>query len=446
MSISRYEARGLLFTDEVIGPAIGWRSTFTTLTPTAAIDLYKFTATYRGIAYLVNQGMIILPGADPNDRSRPPGLLTPASGSLANGGTPWSFSDSNVPYEFIRRGVTWDQLNAAFSRALEEVYFETTEPVSNVFPGGSFGELPYDSFAVDDPDLELTFSSDAAHNDTGFYSMLLNNTGGVDHYVDLAAPLHMRRGRKFWLGILFKILTPGLEAGSAIKFDVINDDTTASVDLTSLNYRSKGSYHLGKTITCPDDDVGLNLRITLPAGALVAIDAIANHYIDGLSWRGIPSWIDANWKLRRLEEYHYREGAIDSAGVTYASSRQYQSWLQRRDYTPEVLGEEVNPGGIQVLPPHKEMPACDLFYRGQRQVSDVYVEGEDNVVKARDRYVMAAYKVKVLSLLESAHPRGTDGVWLRNQRMQQRIVDEQRMVEETPAQAGTEPVHRRMAV
>jgi len=426
MTLSRVEARHQLFDDGAIGPAVGWYGVATGSSVTVLTDPVKLASSLRGPTFFQGQGRVILPGRAATDRERDAGRVTQAGELTLAGPALGSAVANGESYEFIRRGLSWDRLNAAWAEALRHVYFETTTPVSQLLRDGDLSGLESDAWLASSPDLTFSYSNASEHNDTGFQSLLVSYGGVSDtNTLSQAVGWGVQQGGQFYLAGLVKVLS-----GTAYWEVLQLGNPTPLRDRVTLTADNQW-VHVGGMYS-PRSQGTCNLVLGGTHGALVAWDAFPSHYREGLSWKA-PGWLDANWKLSRLEEYHYARNL--GADLNDARSRQYQSWQPRIDYTPENLAEEANPNRLQVLPPRRSLPAHDLFYRGRRPVSDAYVENETNPTHGNDVMIYAAFAVEVLSMLETRDHLGERGLWLTKQREYQTTVDTQRAARQEAAVA-----------
>lgn len=443
MDLSFRLARQQAYDDPAIGGAMGFYGTAASVAANSLTDAILLGGTARSLSHFNGQGRVIFPMRGVNDRQRDPGDLTAGgNGILALTGPGLSFAGAtNEYYEFLRRGLRFEQLLQAWTNALWEVYCEESSAVSQFLVDGDCEDQNYGAWAVSHPDLSFTYSADPADHLTGYHSLLLTFGGALNtRYLTQAADFYLAQGEQVWLRCYAKLISgPG-----PIYWDVYNQTTGARVR-SQVSSLVRGQWLQFGGQYAASSAGNYNIRIGANAGSVVAVDCLPNHYLgsSGLNWT-LPARIDENFKLIRLDEYRsQRQLATD---LQAASSRQISSWRHRIDYATETLAAEANPGSVQVLRKRLSLPAADLFYRARRRVADIVTVDELTPVPGPDVMLYAAFRAQLLAMLESRDHLGPRGNWMLLKAQDDATVASQREVTEEPTASDVEPRRSRMAV
>lgn len=433
--ISRRDARWELY--EEVGDALGWHSTATTLGSASMTDPVKLGG-YAG-NYFANQGEAVFPGNSENDRRRALSVLSSGGGgtiALRGPAIAAASQGSNKPYEFVRRGITWDQINEAFWQACQEVYFWQRSAVGNIFDG-DFLTPDYDGWLASHADVTFDFDTAAALNDSGYYSLVVTYAGTANtRYLSRAAHFHLEAGEQLHIGAIAKLVS-----GGPAYWDVYNETTGQGLRSRVQIDRTGEWFHLGGRYAAQSAG-NYNIRLGADAPAVVAYDCFPNHYINGLSFDA-PSWVKRRDLVDRIDLYDYSRTV--SQDLRMARSRQFDSWERRKQFDIEMLGGEPNAARVQVLKANRSLPDKDMFYRAKRLISDLYVPDETTPTPGLDDgELMAAFRVKVYALLEQRDGEG--GTWTRRKQENQGTENAYRQVEEEQVQPDREPKRRHMAV
>lgn len=439
---TRSDARHFLYDHAEVGPSLGMYGVASVVAPTQMTDVKHFGNENFGPNHFSGRAKIILPNRNGNDQQKEAGELFPALGDLAHASpVDWTDTWNNEPWELVyggtgdERQVTWDQLNDICKRALRRVLFFYWGPKGPWRDSAGRDNSDF-SYGVDDwlasaAGLTIQPSSDPAHNESGFSSMLLTTdvTSGLYAYHLRGVPV--QPGDK-----LFLAMNAIIVSGGPVTFQVWDYTANTWVQLLTSVLTATGEgarLHFGpRHFGVGSGTFKVNVRIGVGASSIVAVDSMPGHDPDEAYWK-TPAWLTQNWRLQGLLEADY--GRAIGNDVYGLRSKQYTAWMPNLDYTPENLEEDANPNAIQVMGPRtRGLPDKELWYAGQRQESDrVAFEDDSEVIHLDEDLYKAALLAEAALALEARDRRGPGGKWLSLYSRSEQLLEAQRVVRKQPA-------------
>jgi hypothetical protein len=272
------------------------------------------------------------------------------------------------------------------------------------------------SYGVDDwtasaAGLSISPSEDRAHNETGYGSMLLASTGAGLYAYHVRGISGIRPEDQWFLPANVIIV----EGNGPVTWEIWNYTGNVWVSRLSSIASAQGE---GARLHLEPQNFGvsagvykLNARIGVPSGTTVAVDCVPGHELHETYWK-TPAWLTQNWRLQGLQEADYGRGLSDN---TYSlRAKTYKAWEPNLDYTPENFEEDANPNALQLMEPRRGLPAKELWYAGQRQMSDrVTFEDDYETIHVDEDIYKAALLAEAGRALESRDQLGPNGKWMR---------------------------------
>jgi hypothetical protein len=442
VSLTPRQARIKLYDHPVIGPHLGRYGTASSVSPTILVDTTELSSGGLGENSFKGQASIVLPGRSGTDREKSAGSLI--AGSLFhNEQVNWTSTFTNEPYEIIwgasKRRLGFQRLVEAGDLAMRRVYFRYAGPIgpwknSDGDDNSDFSRGVND-WTPSGANLTIQASDDAAHNMTGFSSMLLTNVSGADRYVYHLYGVPVQPGTDLWSAVLLKAVSGSGTVAVSWWDATAAIAGSAQLGSTRTTVGAGAEVQLGQQLGIPSNCYLLNMRITIPTGMVVAVDSLPGHDLRQ-SWFPIVDWARRGYHVGSIQEMEYGSPLRD--GVQMLSSRHPRVWRKGIDYDLDNQDENARPNYIQVLggPGRRVsegggLPAASLWLDGLRQESDrIDFTVESALFRGNEDLFMSAYRYEVANMLEGRDNAGEKGRWQRLMRTEEAVLASQRLVTE----------------
>ena len=294
--------------------------------------------------------------ATADDRERPLGQLTVATGVIDNAGRVFSGTGTSEQFEIIQY-LSPTQLFETCIEAMKQL------PQTVMLPLGTFTDSDMETAGVSNwtaSNTSLSKVTTAANVLNGTQALFINNTS-ASGYAESPA-VNVNPGKSIYVAAILRA-----DAGTA---SLVLYDNTNSVEFsaTAPTYDGERFAHIYRQETVPATCESVTVRI-VGSGASddIYVDSVIGPYIINADFSvDAPSWMDETWRLRKIRSASYRHALGNK--VSDANSRYFTDWMLGEDVKFNILPSDVHPYKLGLRQLHDSR---DLWYEGVRRAYDL---------------------------------------------------------------------------
>ena len=352
--------------------------------------------------------------ATADDRERPAGALTVATGVLANAGRVYSGTSASPEQVELQEFLSPTQVFDICVETLKQL------PQTVQLPLGTFTDSDMETAGVSNwtaSSTSLSKVTTAANVYSGTQSLFVDNSG-AGGYAE-SPGVYVTPLKTVYVGA---ILRADVGTASLVLYDSTN---SAEFTGTAPTYDGERFAHIWRQEVVPTGCETMTVRVVgTESNADIYVDSIIGPYVINSDFNvDAPSWMDETWRLKKIRSASYRQGL--GRQVEDAHSRTFTDWMLGRDVKFNVIPNAAHPYKLGL---RRLYDTRDLWYEAQRRAYDLTsttfantAAGESYTTSLPREYVIYACSLAVCDAIAEIYRDSADRVRVARERIQKKL-------------------------